>query len=232
MRTIWLTVCVMLLMYFVFPTVTLAKDKNFGDISLRIDQADSINMDVQMAFLYRNVSIRYDSTILIQNPESSKILLYPQVSKGDENVLRIIIGKIEDKNPTFFDLFVVLGDTVLDSTSWYGEEDKIFITYNGVLKAEKTQSEDINGYVILERDKNGEYVAGNINLELSVPLFNSQDLANRLYMKGSFDLAVGDFRELTVGQNISDIEKKQKKRQNLYLAIVFTVFLIAIFGFR
>ncbi|UCF65717.1 MAG: hypothetical protein JSW33_07750 [bacterium] len=232
MRTIWLAVSVMLSMYLSFPAAISAKDKNFGEISLQIDQADSINMDVQMAFLYRKVSIRYDSTILIQNPESSKVLLYPQVSKGKENVLRIIIGKIDDKNPTFFDMFVVLGDTVTDSISWKGERNKIYITYNGVLKAKETQTEDINGYVVLERNKNGEYVAGSIKLGLSVALFNSQELANRLFMRGSFDLAVGDFRELTVGQNISDIEKKQKKSQNLYLAIVFTVFLIAIFGFR
>ena len=232
MRKIWFPLWVIFMVCLMLPGALLAKDKNFGQITLKIDQADSVKLDVQMAFLYRDVSVKYDSTILIQNSESSTILLYPQVSKGDKNVLRIIIGKIDDKNPRFLDMFVELGDTVLDSIRWTGERGKIFITYNGVLKAEKTTTEDINGDIILQRDKNGEIIAGKIQLTLSVPLFNSRDVPNQLAIRGAFDLAVGDFRELTVGQNISDVEKKQRKRQNLYLAIVFTVFLIAIFGFR
>jgi len=209
----------------------LAKTKGFGEISIRIDETDSLTLDVQMALLYHNVDVGYDSTILIQSPENSKIMLYPQLDIGDQSVLRIIIGKI-DENPTFFDMFVVLGDTVPNSVEWNGDREKVYITYNGILKSKMSLSEDIHGKILFERDGEGEIVAGSLQLSLLIPLMGRMDKANRVRLKGSFDLAVGDYRELTLGKNISDLEKEKKKRNNLYLGIVFTVFLIAIFGFR
>lgn len=220
------------IIYICLPASVLADSKRFGEISLQIDDADSLTLDVQLALLYHNVKVDYDSTILIQSPENTKILLYPQVASGDQSVLRIIIGKIEDQNPTFFDMFVVLGDTVANSVQWQGDRGKIFLTYNGILKSEKSISEDIQGMILFDRDNDGEIVSGSMQLRLLIPLIEGTNKANRLRLKGSFDLAVGDYRELTLGKNISDLEKEKKKRNNLLLGIIFTVFLIAIFGLR
>jgi len=223
---------VIIFLYICFPEGVIAESKRFGAISMQIDEADSITLDVQMALLYRNVKVDYDSTILIQSPENSRIMLYPQVGTGDQSVLRVIIGKIDDQNPLFFDMFIVLGDTVPNSIQWEGERGKIFITYNGILKSERSLSEEIQGKILFDRDNDGEIVSGSMQLSLLIPLIESTNKANRLRMKGSFDLTVGDYRELTLGKNISDLEQQKKKRNNLYLAIVFTVFLIAVFGLR
>jgi hypothetical protein len=223
---------VMTLLYIFLPLNGLAKTKEFGEISIQIDDADSLKLDVQMALLYNNVEVDYDSTILIQSSDGSKIMLYPQVASGSQSVLRIIIGKIEDQNPRFYDMFVVLGDTVTDYVEWKSDREKIFVTYNGILKSEKSLSEDINGSIIFDRNNEGEIISGRIQLNLLFPLFEGTNEVNRLRLKGSFELAVGDYRDLTLGKNISDLEKKKKKRSNLYLAIVFSVFLVAIFGLR
>ena len=129
-------------------------------------------------------------------------------------------------------MFIVLGDTVPNVVQWEGDRGKIFITYNGKLKSERSLSEDIQGRILFDRDSEGEFVSGNLELSLLIPLIEGTNEANRLGMKGSFDLAVGDYRELTLGKNISDLEKQNKKRNNIYLAVVFTVFLIAVFGLR
>ena len=47
-------------------------DNNFGQIYIAVDGQDSLNLDVRTAFLYRNVDVRYDSTILIQNDEKHR----------------------------------------------------------------------------------------------------------------------------------------------------------------
>ena len=221
-----------IILYTFFMTAAIAKPKEFGEITLQIDDADSISLDVQMALLYHKVKVDYDSTILVQNPENTKIMLYPQIDSGNQSVLRVIIGKIDDENPTFFDLFAVLGDTVANSVEWKGEREKIFITYNGILKSEMSLSEDINGTILFDRNNEGEIRSGSLSLNLLIPLVEGTEKANRVRMKGSFDLAVGDYRELTLGTNISDLEKEKKRRTNVYLAIVFTIFLVAIFGFR
>jgi hypothetical protein len=210
----------------------IAKPKGFGEISIQIDQADSLTLDVQMALLYHNVKVDYDSTILIQSPENTEIMLYPQLDRGDQSVLRVIIGRIDDENPTFFDVFMVLGDTVENSVEWSGDREKIYMTYNGILKSEMSLSEDINGAIIFDRDDDGKIRSGDLQLSLLIPLVEGTDKANRVRMKGSFDLAVGDYRELTLGKNISDLEKEKKRRTNIYLAVVFSIFLIAIFGLR
>lgn len=232
MKLILSTFLALIFIHIFLATDAVAKTKEFGEISIRIDGTDSLTLDVQMALLYHNVDVDYDSTILIQSPENSKIMLYPQLDSGDQSVLRIIIGKIDDQNPTFFDMFVVLGDTVPNSVEWKGDREKVYITYNGILKSEMSVSEDIHGRILFERDGEGEIVSGSLHLSLLIPLVGRMNKANRVRLKGSFDLAVGDYRELTLGKNISDLEKEKKKRNNLYLGIIFTVFLIAIFGFR
>ena len=232
MKLILSTFLALIFIHLFLAMDAVAKTKEFGEISIRIDETDSLTLDVQMALLYHNVDVDYDSTILIQSPENSKIMLYPQLDSGDQSVLRIIIGKIDDQNPTFFDMFVVLGDTVPNFVEWKGDREKVYITYNGILRSEMSVSEDIHGRILFKRDGEGEIVSGSLHLSLLIPLVGRMNKANRVRLKGSFDLAVGDYRELTLGKNISDLEKEKKKRNNLYLGIIFTVFLIAIFGFR
>ena len=50
--------------------------------------------------------IEYDSTVLIQNDEGNRILVYPQLREGNNNVLRLIIGEIQESNRNFFDIFL------------------------------------------------------------------------------------------------------------------------------
>jgi hypothetical protein len=216
----------------IYHNSALGKDNKFGEMFITIDKQDSINLGVRMAFLYKNVNVKYDSTILVQNKENSEIKLYPQLVTGDKNVLRIMAGDIEEQEPLFFDLFFIIGDTVQGKINWVDEREKIYITYNGILQSQKIQTDHINGTVSFKTDKKGQVISGILKLRFQAPLFSENGSLNEIKLNGSFDLAVGDYRDLTVGKNLSDIQEKKKRRQNIYVAVFLTVFLVAIFGFR
>ncbi len=218
------------LMLAAFPL--LADNKSFGNIKLVIDSSDSLALNVQTALLYRNVTLDYDSTLLVQNREGVNIKYYPQFGKGKQNVLRILAGEILGEKPRFYDIFFILGDSIPDSVNWKETNSKILMVPNGYVTANKAVSEDINGKINFDRDKKGNIIAGSLNLNFNIQLFESYDILNQVIMSGAFELAVGTYRELALSKSESDVNKKKRGRQSLYLGIVFTVFLIAIFGLR
>jgi hypothetical protein len=217
---------------FFFYYSTSQGNDNFGQIYIAVDGQDSLELDVRTAFLYRNVDVKYDSTILIQNDENSEIRLYPQIKAGNNNVLRIMAGVVREENPFFFDMFFILGDTVEEKVRWINESKKIFITYNGMLHSQKIMTKNINGNISFTSDKNKQFISGKLKLGFEAPLISQDGSLNKIKLNGSFELAVGDYRDLTVGKNLSDLEAKNRMRKNIYIAIILTVFLVAIFGFR
>jgi hypothetical protein len=210
----------------------MSNDNKFGEMFVTIDNQDSIKLDVRMAFLYRKVNVEYDSTILVQNKDNSEIRLYPQIVSGDKNVLRIMAGEIDDQEPFIFDLFFILGDTVNSTIRWVDEREKIYITFNGFLTSQKILTDKINGLMFFNINDKGQAVSGDMKLSLRAPLFSDNGAPNVVKLNGEFDLAVGDYRDLTVGKNLSDLDAKKKRRQNIYIAVFLTAFLVAIFGFR
>ena len=222
----------LLVMISVYHNPVIGNDNKFGEMFVTIDNQDSIKLDVRMAFLYRKVDVEYDSTILVQNKDNSEIRLYPQIVSGDKNVLRIMAGELDDQEPFIFDLFFVLGDSVKNTIKWVNEREKIFITYNGFLTSQKILTDNINGTMSFNINDKDQAVSGKLKLSLRAPLFSENGTPNEVKLNGKFDLAVGDFRDLTVGKNLSDLDAKKKRRQNIYIAVFLTVFLVAIFGFR
>ena len=222
----------LLIIISVYHTPLIGNDNKFGELYVTIDKQDSIKLDVRMAFLYRKVDVQYDSTILVQNKDNSEIRLYPQIVSGDKNVLRIMAGEIDDLEPFIFDLFFILGDSVSSTVRWVDEEEKIYITYNGFLTSQKILTDQINGSMSFDINNKGQAVSGKVKLSLRAPLFSEDGTLNDIKLNGKFDLAVGDYRDLTVGKNLSDLDAKKKRRQNIYIAVFLTVFLVAIFGFR
>lgn len=209
-----------------------ADTKNFGSIKMVINSIDSLNLNVQTALLYRNVNLAYDSTLQIQNPESLSVKYYPQFENGNQNVLRILAGEILTEKPQFYDIFFIIGDTIPDSLAWKDTSSTILMIPNGYVTASRSVAENINGNIKFERDKKGNIISGNLQVDFNTPLFGSQGSINQVSLTGAFKLAVGTYRELALSKSESDVDKKKRGRQSLYLGIVFAVFIIAIFGLR
>jgi hypothetical protein len=229
----FLSVSVLFLFVFIFIRSPLRADnKNFGSIKMVLNSNDSLELDVQTALLYRNVHLAYDSTLQIQNQESLSVKYYPQFENGNQNILRILAGEILTVEPQFYDIFFVVGDTIPDSLAWKDTSATILMIPNGYVTASRSVSENINGYIKFDRDKKGNVISGNLKVDFNTPIFGSPGGINQVYLAGAFKLAVGTYRELALSKSESDVDKKKRGRQNLYLGIVFAVFIIAIFGFR
>jgi hypothetical protein len=229
----FLNMSVLFLFIYLFIWSPLRADnKNFGSIKMVINSTDSLDLNVQTALLYRNVNLAYDSTLQIQNQESLSVKYYPQFENGSKNVLRILAGEILTEKPQFYDIFFIVGDTIPDSLVWKDTSSTILMIPNGYVTASRSIAENINGYIKFDRDKKGNVISGNLKVDFNTPIFGSHGGINQVSLVGAFKLAVGTYRELALSKSESDVDKKKRGRQNLYLGIVFAVFIIAIFGFR
>ena len=210
----------------------LAQKPALGNIKIKLNDRESTDFPVQQALLYRKVILAYDSTVSIQGGESPRILYSPQFGSGENNVLRIIAGNLNDQNPDFYDILIVLGDTLQDTISWRGDSSLVFISKDGVLQTQKTDSRNISGQIILSRDKKKDIQSGVLSVEFEKPLSLSPLILGHYILNGKFELAVGDYRDLSLGQSDSEQKEKERRRQNIYWALIFSVFLLAIFGLR
>ena len=210
----------------------LAQKPTLGNIKIKLNDRESTDFPVQQALLYRKVVLAYDSTAAIQGGESPRILYSPQFGSGENHVLRIIAGNLTAQNPDFYDILIVLGDTLQDTISWRGDSSLVFISKDGVLQTQKTVNRNIEGQVIFSRDKKNDIQSGILWVEFDQPLSLSPLILGHYILDGRFELAVGDYRDLSLGQSDSEQKEKERRRQNIYWALIFSVFLLAIFGLR
>lgn len=216
---------------FLLQGTVIGAQKNFGNLAIKIDDKNSQDYPIQRALLYRQVNVGYDSTVLVQNKDSQAILYYPQLDSGNENVLRLIVGEITKQKTDFFDIFINLGDTIPDTVFFKNDTGKILLARNGRLGFSQPLSKNINGTLQVKSEKE-KMVAGQLDLNFTLPDFLQVNQTTQINFKGSFEVAVGDYRELTLGTTSSDKDTEKKRKRNIYLAVIFSAFLIAIFGLR
>ena len=77
----------------ILVSATVADETHpLGNLSISIDNGPAEAFPILNALLSRNVSVGYDSTVMVENKESREILFYPQIRKGNENILQIVAG--------------------------------------------------------------------------------------------------------------------------------------------
>ncbi len=226
------TVSLIILIFISFFTPLNANDLDFGSVSLQIDRLPTQTLAIQRALLYRNVNIEYDSTVLVQSEKSADVLFYPQLNKGNQNVLRLIIGETGESNENFIDMFFNIGDTLPDSIVWNDQENRVYMAYNGIAQAIKPQSHNIDGTIHISSGDKDERVAGNLKLNFDMRLFAEDQLPRNFKIEGDFDVPVGEYRSSSLGSAAKEEEMKKKYRKNLYLAIIGGVLLVVLFGLR
>ena len=209
----------------------IAQEGDFGKLNIKIDDEPERSYQVQRALLYRQVSIKYDSTVLVQNKMSSDIYYYPQLDSGQQNVLRLLAGTFKKDKQDFFDIFINIGDSIPDSLTYTNSTNDIFISKNGKIQLFKSNSQNINGSIHIKYEKE-KVVAGRLDLSFLINNYLEIDRTEEFVLNGSFEVAAGDYRELSMGITSSDKEASSKKKQSLYFAIILSVFFIVIFGLR
>ncbi|MEJ2635180.1 MAG: hypothetical protein P8184_07785 [Calditrichia bacterium] len=211
---------------------SFGQKKDFGKITVEVEGSAPSDYEIDQALLYRHVSLGYDSTIQIQNKETIDNLYYPQLRKGNDNVLRLLAGNLRDSTQNFYDMFFNLGDTIPDSVYWRDAEDKIYISYNGEAKTIQAKSSDITGSIRFLKQNVNKAVAGDIDLSFNMKLSAADPAPSQIRLKGTFDVPVGEFRQTSLATAQEKQEKGGKYRKNIYIAIIASVFLLAILGFR
>ncbi len=221
----------MLSLVVVYVIPGYADEGDFGKLNIKIDDKPELSYQVRRALLYRQVSIKYDSTVLVQNKNSREIYYYPQLDSGQQNVLRLLAGTFKKDKQDFFDVFINLGDSIPDSLTFTNGMDEIFISKNGKIQLFKSTSQNINGSLHINYEKQ-KVVAGQLNLSFTINNYLEINQTEQFEMNGTFEVAAGDYRELSMGITSSDKEASSKKKQSLYFAIILSVFFIVIFGLR
>lgn len=210
----------------------VANIPSIGEMSLQIGDQKKINYPVRQSLIYRRVTLAYDTTAFVQSDSASMVLFSPQFNRGENNVLRIIFGNLDSQTPDFYDLMVILGDTLKDTISWEGDSALVFLSRNGLLQSHQTWSKNINGRVIFSSSRKKEIQSGEMQLEFTLQGMDGLAFENHFNLSGKFELLVGDYRDISLGQTDSALKEKERKRQNIYWALIISVFLIAIFGIR
>jgi hypothetical protein len=199
----------------------IAQEGDFGKLNIKIDDEPERSYQVQRALLYRQVSIKYDSTVLVQNKMSRDIYY----------VLRLLAGTFKKDKQDFFDIFINIGDSIPDSLTYTNSTNDIFISKNGKIQLFKSNSQNINGSIHIKYEKE-KVVAGRLDLSFLIKNFLEIDRTEKFVLNGSFEVAAGDYRELSLGTTAAEKNAKMKRKQNLYIALLISLFVVAYFGFK
>lgn len=208
-----------------------AMDK-MGEIKIQINDDIPRYYLIKKAFIYQGTSIAYDSSVVIQNEETLQVLFIPQLSMGENNLLRLVFGDIDSEHPNFFDYYFLLGDSIPDTLFWQDDTDKIFMTYNGRPYNFIVITKGINGQITFNRNKSGEFTSGAIKVKYSVPGSASAKKFNRFELDGAFNLILGDYHKLTLESNYDNAMKKREIRKNIIIGTVLAIFVAGVFIFK
>jgi hypothetical protein len=224
-------ICKTIPLFLIAFSLLNATNRELGEVTITIDEIDEQLYNIQNALLYKNVSIEYDSTVLIQNYEGNQILVYPQLREGSNNVLRLIIGEIQEPNRNFYDIFLNLGSYISDTIHWTNEYNKVFLSKNGRTLPIEARSININGSInFRELDKKNRF-AGQIHLEFDFPLIYSGTL-NHIKINGSYDVLSGEYREISMASASNGNIRKKRNRSTIHMLIIFSVLFFLYLGFK
>jgi hypothetical protein len=209
-----------------------AKKNNFGELTIRINSGVEEDYNIERALLYRNVSLTYDTTTIVQNEDGLEVFYYPQLEEGEENVLRLISYQNADSSSHFYDLFINLGDSIPENLILQNASDLIFFVPDGQIFSNTLESRNITGKIIVNQNSKSEAVSGNFDLEFEYSLSKNIEDFQEVHLSGSFDVPVGKYEETSLATEANRKSRESKYKKNVYSALIISIFIIAIFGLR
>jgi hypothetical protein len=204
-------------------SLALGKSDKLGNITLTIADYGTKEYSVKQALLYKKVSITYDSTILVQDTNSSSLLYIPQLRAGESNILRIVLGDYAAPGKEFYDFYFDLGDSIPDSLTWKNERKKIYMTHNGKSFSFKPASGKITGKIDFIKENEQEINSGTINLDFSMHPSDLPTISKFFTLKGSFMITTGEYREITLEETIMREKRTKQRSQTASFVIIASV---------
>jgi hypothetical protein len=216
--------------------VLMAQEPNgkFGEVTVRIErEAEEQIYTVERALLYRNVSVSFDTSALVQSKYDLSLFYYPQFTNGKGNILRLILETPEEDNNDYYDFFVNLGDSLPQRVGFEMDSSRIFMIKNGTMSRDSSYTNKISGYFLFIKGiQNEEIVSGEFNLDFEFTSSVNRSSATAVHMEGVLDVPIGRYKEASLSSEAPDKYKKKRLRQNLLVAGAVSAIFLAIFIFK
>ena len=207
----------------------IAETVSFGEVKLQIDQQPVRVYNIVQALLYRQVDIRYDTTVVVQNGDSAAYLYYPQLIQGNRIILRLI-AQAKTLEDDFYDMFIILGDSVARTLEFRGLDSTVFIKHQGLLESTRKYSRNLKGVFRLQETARGQNVVGEFAVSFEYPIRNNDGRLYPIKLEGSLRVPTGKFRETSLSAEAGQEERKKSLQRNLAVAIIITIIIISTIG--
>ena len=206
----------------------------FGEIFVQHNKFPGENYYVKSSKLYQNVTISYKDVLQLQSKEGLLQYYYIQLGSGKSAVLHIILERQAKKElsdqPRQYDLFINLGDSIAEVTTFDNVDSVIYFFPNGSFPQEQRYGRALNGQISISepkadsREKVG--VAGALDIQFDFPAF-AADEYEHFHLKG--DLRVPQANLFKGGVTGFERTKKQRGQytRNILIAIGLTAIITA-----
>ncbi len=212
----------------VFTRPLMAEKLDFGYLTIKFDQEPSETFPIKGSIILENVTLKFDTTVILQDPKRTEILYYPQFSTGKENWLVLILKK--DKRQ--YDFYLNLGDSLVSPINWEKERQRIFFIPNSQLMKTAPLSDNISGTVALDLKNQSNEIPVSLKLEFDLIPPGASGSIQHVKLNGDFTIYRGTFREASVASVTALKEKEKKQRNNLFIVLIMAGLMIIIFGFK
>ncbi len=165
---------------------------NFGKIAVQFNDDTPQIYFAKKATLYRNVSIDYDTTLQIQGKNTTQRYYYSQFTKGRHYVIHLILDAEQSVlgkgiSPGY-DVYLDLGDTLLESLQFSDVDSQVFIYKDGEFSKEKKYSQNQSGTFNFPGEPSDEGISGSFATVFEYPSSNQSGGYDRISLNGNLKI--------------------------------------------
>ena len=199
--------------------------QSLGEVTLTIDDAPGENLPIANAVLYSGVALAYDTTLQIQSGGETGNYYYPQLEKGNNHILFLLLSRnhlAQNGEGDDYEVYVDLGDTLFAPMTFDSNRQRIYLFPNGRLVSSEVFGTGVSGTMALQRDEARGLLDGDFDLSFSQDLDGSGD-NHKIALAGnlSADLLKGETGSL------SKVKAEGKNlRRNISLAVISALFIV------
>lgn len=200
--------------------------ERFGEVYVQVNEEPETFYYAETVVLYRSVSVDYDTTVYIKSPTASEQLYSPQLSKGNNYVVHLILTAADTTARgrfSTYDVFINLGDTLWEQLEILDADSLTFIHPNGILTSDKFFSSHQTGKFDLVASQDGSRIGGNFHTEFDFPIPGMAIDTSHVKMRGQLNIPESSVR---TGEETA-ITGAEKSKKNLTRNIAFAVLLSA-----
>ena len=208
---------------------------HFGEMSLTIGNKAAQTYYAHNALLYNNVDLEYDKTLNLQTQTGTTFYYFPQLRKGERNVLHLLLSADQDAriaSKEYLDVYFVFDDSLQSSITLGNTDSTAFIFRNGKLAEKQVYASNHTGTFNLSRTDSKSGVTGNINTNFTYAFDGESEVP--ISLKGdlsipSMNLLSGQETGITARKGILN---EENRKRNILFAGLIIIAVLAGFAFR